>query len=76
MGRDYKRERGHVYGDFEVIEYTEQRVSYNGCVKWKCSCINCGSIFYIGGDQLRAGRIRNCQVCKSNKSKGDRKRVY
>lgn len=56
-----KNELNNRYGDYEVIEYTSERVPSNGCVVWKCRCVHCGTIHYINGNHLRFGRIKWCK---------------
>lgn len=65
--KHYKKEFGNRYGDFIVTNYTDERVSSNGCVKWLCRCVHCGAKRLINGNALRFGKIKHCQECNSKK---------
>ena len=67
---------GCIKGENRKLDLTGQRFGYlialepeeerkNGCLLWKCKCLNCGSITLVRSSHLTGGTIKSCGCIKS-----------
>lgn len=61
---------GKIFGELEVLEKTDKRISEK--VIWKCKCINCGKEQEVQEVMLIKGARYFCEFCSQRKSKGEK----
>lgn len=62
---------GNRYGDWVVLDQSNERPAYDSGLWWNCQCLKCGAIKALSGGGLKQGKTNQCRKCFLNEKTVD-----